>query len=151
MYLTGDFGSSSAELEIIDPEKLLQAALPAGWDVAAAERDYCSARAAKLLEDTPLFDEASTVAFKGSAFLFTGKFSFGTRQDCRRAVTARGGTVPDLDIVSHSIDYLVVGESGSPQWKHESYGSKIATAVVERSVHGKPAIIGEAQIVSYLT
>ncbi len=45
--------------------------------------------------------------------------------------------------ISHVLDYLVVGGKGSERWKRRAYGSKIEAAVVERSIHGKPAIITE--------
>lgn len=81
--------------------------------------------------------------FEGKAFVFTGKFDFGTRKECQQTVIQRGGECPDMSFVSHNIDYLVIGEKGSPAWKRGSYGNKIESAIIARKEHGTPAIISE--------
>jgi len=54
------------------------------------------------------------------------------------------------DFVSHVVDYIVVGTLGSDRWKWANYGAKIESAVVERSIHGKPAIVAESHWCSLL-
>jgi NAD-dependent DNA ligase len=100
--------------------------------------------AAKILKDSAPYDVPQPpVVFQDRVFIFTGRFKFGTRVVCEQAVLDRNGLIPKSAQVSHVVDYLVVGAKGSEQWKHSGYGSKIEAAVVERSIHEKPAIITE--------
>ncbi len=53
------------------------------------------------------FDQPKSVVFQDRSFCFTGKFAFGTRSECERAVVGRGGRCtrrPTFDT-----EYLVVG------------------------------------------
>lgn len=145
VYLTHDLDSRSSELKPFDPAALEAVVLPPDWTAAKAEREYREQMAAKILATRPLYDTPQPrVLFDGRVFMFTGVFEFGTRERCEQAVRERGGlVVPREKEVSYLIDYLVVGSKGSTRWKHEVYGAKIETAVVERHIHGKPAIINE--------
>lgn len=144
VYLTHDIGSESANLKLFDASALEGVVLPPGWTAARAEREHREAVAARILKRGALYDAPPPiVVFKDNVFLFTGRFTFGTRRRCERAVVDRGGLIPESDEVTHSVDYLVVGTRGSERWKHIGYGAKIEAAVVERNVHGKPAIIAE--------
>ncbi len=119
---------------------------------AKAEREYREQTAARVLATRPLYDaQEPPVLFEGRVFIFTGEFEFGTRTRCERAVRERGGVIPNIKEVSHVIDYLVVGSKGSERWKHETYGSKIEAAIVERHTHGKPAIITEGHWRAHLS
>ncbi len=142
--LTRDVSSESADLKPFNPASLEDVVVPQGWYAAKAEREYREEMAAKILESESLYDAPQpVVVFKDRVFIFTGRFKFGTRLLCEQAVLDRGGLIPEPDQVSHALDYLVVGAKGSGQWKRGAYGSKIEAAVVERSIHGKPAIITE--------
>ncbi len=100
--------------------------------------------AAKILESGSLYyAPRPVVVFKDRIFVLTGRFEFGTQAFCEQAVLDRGGLIPEPDQVSHVLEYLVVGAKGSERWKQRAYGSKIEAAVVERSIHGNPAIITE--------
>jgi NAD-dependent DNA ligase len=119
--------------------------LPEGYTAAKAEREFREQTATRILATRAVYDEPNPVLFDGRVSIFTGVFEFGTRERCEQAVRERGGLVIPRDKeVSHLIDYLVVGSKGSTRWKHEEYGAKIEAAVVERHIHGKPAIIREA-------
>jgi NAD-dependent DNA ligase len=151
VYLTHDLDSRSPELMPFDPAALEAVILPEGYTAAKAEREHREQTAARILATRELYDEPEPVLFEGRVFIFTGVFEFGTRERCERAVRERGGLVIPRDIeVSHLIDYLVVGSKGSARWKREGYGAKIETAVVERHIHGKPAIVKEEHWRSYL-
>lgn len=151
VYLTRDLDSSSAELTDFDPEALSRIVLPKDWTATKAEREYREEMAARILAARALYDEPEPpVIFEDRAFLFTGKFGFGTRELCARVLRSRGGLVPEADYVAHTIDYLVVGNEGSHRWKRGAYGSKIETAVVERQIHGTPSIITEEHWKSHL-
>ncbi len=55
---------------------------------------------------TPAFDELGKIIYEGSSFVFTGKFRFGSRTACRKAVLARGALFGDN--VTRDTDYLVI-------------------------------------------
>jgi NAD-dependent DNA ligase len=89
----------------------------------------------------PLDNPAPTIHVPDSAFCFTGRFYFGTRRACQSAVTARGGLVhPGVRRDTH---YLVIGQLGSTDWIHSSYGTKIQKAVEYRERYGKVKIVCE--------
>ncbi len=144
VYLTSDVDSASSDLQPFDPATLEVVILPQGYTAAKAEREYREKSAARILENRlPYNKPEPPVIFEDRVFIFTGGFEFGTRERCEKAVRERGGLVPRIEEVSHLIDYVVVGAKGSARWKHEGYGAKIEAAVVERHIHGKPAIITE--------
>ena len=73
-----------------------------------------------------LFDDDPCIVYPGRTFGFTGKFFFGTRAACERAVEKRGASTDDS--VSKKIDYLIVGGMVSPDWITSSYGLKLQKA-----------------------
>jgi NAD-dependent DNA ligase len=99
----------------------------------------CSAenQPTKLPFDNPLPE----VAFARKYFCFTGKFYFGTREQCQYEAISRGGSVQASP--TNSTDYLVVGTMGSAEWIHSTHGRKIESAVELRRVKGRLAIIPE--------
>ncbi|MBL9189049.1 MAG: DUF4339 domain-containing protein [Opitutaceae bacterium] len=82
------------------------------------------------------------VEFRDMTFCLTGNFVFGPRSHCVEQIEARGGKfVPSVLL---EVDYLVVGEFGSEEWVHSSFGRKIERAVGLKAKQGRPAIISEA-------
>lgn len=73
-----------------------------------------------------VFDNDPTVIFDTNQFVFTGRFMFGTRPACEKAVIQRGATVNNS--VTKSTNYLVVGTRTSPDWIAENFGRKIQKA-----------------------
>lgn len=57
-----------------------------------------------------------------------------------------GGNAPDKK-VSREIDYLVIGNVGSKDWKYSRYGNKIEKAIELRKEYGKLKIITEEQFI----
>ena len=55
-------------------------------------------------------DQPPQILFRDRAFLFTGKFQFGTRSKCREAVVARGGRWQKS--MTRAVDCLVVAGAG---------------------------------------
>ena len=76
----------------------------------------------------PLDDPAPPIVFQGRRFVFTGDFAIGDRSEHEQAVIDRGGEVARN--VSKRVAYVVIGEHGSADWKHGTFGTK-----VERAVH----------------
>jgi len=76
-----------------------------------------------------------------SVFVFTGKFAFGPRLDCERAVIKLKGVCERG--VTKRTDYLIIGTFGSRDWVHTSFGRKIEQAVEYRDAGESLAIVGE--------
>jgi hypothetical protein len=89
----------------------------------------------------PLTVPAPTIEFVGKRFCFTGEFNFGSRNDCMKAVEARGAIA--VDVMTASTDVLVVGSKMAPTWKHSSYGNKISQAVAWSGKGYSIAIVSE--------
>ncbi|BBP99114.1 hypothetical protein BSFA1_42430 [Burkholderia sp. SFA1] len=86
----------------------------------------------------PLTRPAREVVFAERTFCFTGKFFSGTRDWCHRQVHERGG-IP-ADGITKKLHYLVIGEIGSRDWLHSTYGTKIQKAA-SYATSGAPLII----------
>ncbi|NBK99476.1 MAG: hypothetical protein EOM50_15950 [Erysipelotrichia bacterium] len=80
----------------------------------------------------PLCVPAPKIVFKGSSFVFTGVFTTGARKVLEELVKELGGSIHD--IVKKDTDYLVIGDIGSKDWSHSSYGRKIEKAVEYRDI-----------------
>jgi NAD-dependent DNA ligase len=92
-------------------------------------------------------DLNATVSIASKTFCFTGQFLFGTRKSCETAVATRGGA---MSSVKRSLDYLVVGDLSSKDWKFSSFGNKIQEAVALRDQGLPLKIVSESQWVSAL-
>ena len=86
------------------------------------------------------FDNMAPV-FQRSIFCFTGEFIAGTRKYCRTITEKLGGIT--VDTMTRKVNYLVIGALASPDWKHESYGNKIESALQLRAINHPIAIITE--------
>lgn len=89
----------------------------------------------------PLDDPPPPLRYNGSVYVFTGRFFSGTRQWCEDKVESRGAV--SSSSVTRRTNYLVIGELGSRDWKHTSFGRKIQKAVEVRSDGHPLAIIAE--------
>jgi len=88
------------------------------------------------------------ITFKNRIFCFTGKFVYGTRNDCENEVFQRKGSIQKAP--SLSTNYLVIGIIGSTDWIHSTHGRKIE-AVVQLRDRGKPiSIVSEEHWTKYL-
>ena len=92
-------------------------------------------------------DRSAAVVVAEASFCFTGKFIFGTRAACERAVTTRGGTI---EAVHRSLRFLIVGELSSREWKYSSHGSKIEAAMRLKDMGHGLSIVSESQWVAAL-
>lgn len=72
-------------------------------------------------------DEVDRIEFQGHEFCLTGDFAMGRKSACTEAIELRGGAVRNT--VSKKIRYLIAGGLGSAEWKHGSFGTKIARAM----------------------
>ena len=94
-------------------------------------------------ESTSLpIDVNAAVVIPSASFCFTGKFLYGTRAACERAIEQRGGTVAT---VSKKLNYLVIGELSSRDWKFSSFGTKILSAIEIKQAGANISIVSEEQ------
>jgi hypothetical protein len=145
LFLTKDFDSDTDSLKPFDVAALQAVQIPEGWSSSDAFREFRDELVDGILHDESPFDRPQPdVLFAKRKFMFTGKFTFGTRKACQDAVSSRGGSASDQKSVSHLIDYLVIGTEGSKAWRRGTYGNKIEDAILSRREYGSPAIISEA-------
>jgi hypothetical protein len=96
----------------------------------------------------PLTQPPPPVQFGGRTFVFTGRFLYGTRRACWRAVAELGGSYEDA--VTQRTDYLVIGSAGSADWVHSSHGRKIEKAVWAIEQGHRLLIISEEHWVKHI-
>lgn len=144
LFLTRDFDSGSPIPVECDAEELARVEIPDEWSASEEMRRFNNEIVGREVAEAGPFDiPEPIVRFRGSSFLFTGKFDFGTRKECQNAVIDQGGSAPSGVSASRAIDYLVIGCGGSKSWAKSSYGRKIEAAILSRREHGKPSIISE--------
>lgn len=88
-------------------------------------------------------DDDPSIFFRDMSYCFTGKFIYGTRACCERAIL-RLGAMP-VDSVSKRLNYLVIGTMIEPQWINTTYGRKIEKAAAYRDEGCDIIIVSERQ------
>jgi NAD-dependent DNA ligase len=96
----------------------------------------------------PLDEPPPVVELSKKGFCFTGKFIFGTRVECQRAVTSWGALIHKYPIFA--TDYLVIGDLGSRDWIHSTSGRKIERALEIRSQGRSIKLIDEQHWITSL-
>lgn len=89
----------------------------------------------------PLDKPFPEVNFNGSTFSLTGRFVFGSTLECEETISELGGFVEKSP--NGDTDFLVIGEMGSPDWIHTSFGRSIEKAVEMQSNGHSIKIISE--------
>ncbi len=99
--------------------------------------------------DLPLCEEIPNAQLKGVVFCCTGTFDLGTRGDCQDLIAQSGGVFSKN--VTKQVDYLVIGNKVTPDWKQQSYGRKIIKAMEYRDKSRLPiSIINEQNFIKVL-
>ena len=93
-----------------------------------------------LTTDLPIDKPTPKIIFKDKIFCFTGKLIWGKRQDAEEAVINKGG---EISKINKSLNYLVLGEISSRDWKHSTHGLKILKAVQHKENGVNISIISE--------
>jgi len=75
----------------------------------------------------PLCKPAPSIAIEGASFVFTGIFTTGPRKQLSELIVELGGIIHDG--VKKDTDFLVIGDIGSQDWAHSSFGRKIEKAI----------------------
>lgn len=91
--------------------------------------------------ESPLNQPPPAIEFVKKSFVFTGVFDFGSRESCIEATEAMGATVNKS--VTKKLDYLVIGNVGSDEWRFASFGNKIMKACEYRDSGCSLAVISE--------
>ena len=92
-------------------------------------------------------DRSVDVGIPDRTFCFTGKFLYGTRNACERAVLARGGQLSSVQV---ALSFLVIGSLSSRDWKFSSHGTKIESAMRLKEAGSQIRIVSEDQWIAAL-
>jgi len=128
----------------LDEERDLLDALSATIGGEVAHTAESNSLSTELPYDEPL----PSILHSASTFVVTGTFTYGKRRAVHEAIEARHGAVRSA--VSKSTDYVIVGEVGSRDWVHSSFGRKIQDAVEFRNLGASISIIPERHWVGSL-
>ena len=84
------------------------------------------------------------IDYKCQKFCLTGNFTTGTKAECEKLITERGGIVSKA--MTLNVDYLIVGGVKSDAWAHENYGRKIERAleIQRQRKSSNPYIVAES-------
>lgn len=96
----------------------------------------------------PLDKPAPAVEFQDRKFCLTGRFVFGPIIECEETIAELGGEI--VQAPGRDTDYLVIGEIGSPDWVHATFGRSIERAVELREQGNPIRIISEEHWVDQL-
>ncbi len=96
----------------------------------------------------PLDDPPPDISFENRVFCFTGQFVSATRPECQNLVKQLGGST--VKNPTRNTHYVVVGELGSRDWAHGSYGRKIEAAVKIKSQGFPLALVAEQHWAEYI-
>lgn len=108
---------SEAEYHDFAVQTMIKAFLPADFAVTAtAANEELSA------SETAESDGEINVDLGGASFVFTGKLSTMTRAEAKKKVTTAGGA--NSSGVTKKLNYLVIGDEGSPLYGEGRKGSK---------------------------
>lgn len=96
------------------------------------------------------FDDIEEITLRGSTFVLTGDFSYGSKEQVKYLIESKGGFCRSS--ISGKTDYLVVGKLGSPAWTYgQEGGVKVKEANEIKGNGGKVRIISEDDLISSLS
>jgi len=125
---------------VFEPEEEAQL-LEALSKLVGGETQHEESGAHSLSCALPLDDPAPAIVYPDHAFAVTGVFVYGSRARVALAIAERGADLKST--MSGKVDYLVIGDVGSRDWVHSSFGRKIEEAVALKEDGSGVAIICE--------
>jgi hypothetical protein len=126
-------------------EYMIKAFVPA--DFAPKKAD--SAPATPAATAAPVVAAPAQIDLKGQSFLFTGKLATMQRGDATKKVTGANGK--NASSVNAKLDYLVIGDDGSPLYGAGRKGSKQLAAEKLMAEGASIKIISETAFLQMLT
>ena len=115
-----------------------------GGDIPIDDADIDS-----MSSTLPLCKPVPSIVIEGASFVFTGIFTTGPRKKLSELVIELGGIIHDG--VKKDTDFLVIGDIGSQDWVHSSFGRKIEKAIELRDQKKTGiAIVSERHWARYL-
>lgn len=115
-----------------------------GGDIICDDADIDS-----MSSTLPLCKPSPSIVIEGASFVFTGIFTTGPRKQLSELVIELGGIIHDG--VKKDTDFLVIGDIGSQDWAHSSFGRKIEKAIELRDQKKTGiAIVSERHWARYL-
>ncbi|WP_323737208.1 exonuclease domain-containing protein [Methanosphaera sp. ISO3-F5] len=97
---------------------------------------------------TPIKNTNETFELKSKNFSLSGEFNYGNKEDIIKILEKYGCTYKSS--ISNKVDYLFVGDLGSPAWKYGNMGGKIVKAQKLQDQGGKIKIISEKNLFNNL-
>jgi hypothetical protein len=94
-----------------------------------------------LATSLPLDRPFPAITFADNIFCLTGQFLSGSRKECEEVILALGGQCHPR--VTSTVNYLVVGNLGSIDWVHTTFGRKIEQALTIKQKGHPIFIVGE--------
>lgn len=92
--------------------------------------------------------EPEVIEFESMSFVLTGKFASGTRSECESEVLRRGGKCQKNP--TKATNYVVIGDAGSRDWVHSTWGRKIEKAVALQEDGSSVQVVSESHWVKFL-
>lgn len=80
----------------------------------------------------------------GKSFCLSGSFQHGEKAEIGTMIEAAGGVI--VPSVTKKTDYVVVGGSGSVEWKFGNYGAKVSKALELQEKGSNIAILSETEL-----
>ncbi len=104
----------------------------------------------KQLQDliTPIKNTDEEFVLKNKVFCLSGEFKHGSKEKITYLLEKEGATAKSS--ISRKVDYLFVGDLGSPAWKYGNIGGKIVKAQKLQDDGGKIKIISETNLFKVL-
>lgn len=121
---------------------------------ASQDTDFNKNDSTQISEDNKeatatLDDHADTVDLANQSFLFTGKMQSMTRGDAEKLVKASNGNISSA--VNSKLNYLVIGDEGSPLYGNGRKGSKQIKAETVIATGAALKIISETAFLQMLS
>ena len=110
------------------------------------EQEELSNRFKELL--SPVKTTNETFTLKNKVFCLSGEFKHGSKEKITHLLEKQGAIAKSC--ISGKVDYLFVGDLGSPAWKYGNVGGKIVKAQKLQDNGGKIKIISEKNLFDIL-